>query len=208
MFPGRRAAHFPAQIALNGAAIDPRDCLLFSERQYREREARNAAGCRFSFIPLPFDPDATIEWSPVWSLTRQEVRYVPTALAYYDYPLPQDQLFCDACSNGTARAILSRKRSSRGSWSWSTRQRGSVVVQPRASARRGPRELWRTVLRAAARFPPPAWRDYWVVDLTADLGIPVFASMSSSLRGPHEQIVFGFGLISMFRSLCCAPSPR
>src|SRR5262249_34329771 len=39
---------------LSGAAVAPGDCLLFSERQYRERDARNAVGSRFSFIPVPF----------------------------------------------------------------------------------------------------------------------------------------------------------
>src|SRR5262249_17737300 len=59
---------------LGGAAIPPGDCMLFSQRQYREREARNAVGSRFSFIPMPFDPQAELEWSPLWSLTRREVR--------------------------------------------------------------------------------------------------------------------------------------
>src|SRR5262249_46383501 len=63
---------------LGGAAVPLNDCLLFSECQYRERDARNAGGSRFSFIPVPFRPEAETEWSPVWSLTRQEVRYLPT----------------------------------------------------------------------------------------------------------------------------------
>jgi ribosomal protein S12 methylthiotransferase accessory factor len=35
-------------------------------------------------------------------LTRQAVRYVPTAFGYYDYLLPEDHFFCVACSNGCA----------------------------------------------------------------------------------------------------------
>ena len=41
--PGRRAAPPGAMADLGGAAVSLNDCLLFSERQYREREARNAA---------------------------------------------------------------------------------------------------------------------------------------------------------------------
>src|SRR5262249_2162458 len=85
-----------------GAAARLEDCLLFSERQYRERDARNAAGSRFSFIPVPFDPDAEIEWSPAWSLSRREVRYLPTAFCYYDYLQPDERMYCLACSNGNA----------------------------------------------------------------------------------------------------------
>src|SRR5262249_10815688 len=36
-------------------------------------------------------------------------------------------------------------------------------------------------------------RAFWALDLTADLGIPVFASVCRRTDGPPEQIVFGFG---------------
>src|SRR5262249_49386402 len=86
VFPGDEPRRRARAAQLGGAAILPGDCLLFSERQYRERDDRNAVGCRFSFIPVPFDPGAEVDWSPAWSLTRREVRYLPTAFCYYDYP--------------------------------------------------------------------------------------------------------------------------
>ena len=96
----------PRQMArmrdLGTAAIPLENCLLFSERQYRERETRNQGGSRFSFIPVPFDPELEIDWSPVWSLTRQEVRYLPTAFCYFDYPQPHDGTYCIGDSNGNA----------------------------------------------------------------------------------------------------------
>lgn len=179
---------------LNGAAIDPRDCLLFSERQYREREARNAEGCRFSFIPTPFDPEASIEWSPVWSLTRQEVRYVPTAFAYYDYPLPHDQVFCLACSNGNAagntieEAIVQGflelvERDSVALWWYNRVRRPGVDLNSFADP----------YLARLQEFLNRHGREFWVIDLTSDLAVPVFASITRSLRGTQEQIVFGFG---------------
>jgi ribosomal protein S12 methylthiotransferase accessory factor len=36
-------------------------------------------------------------------------------------------------------------------------------------------------------------REFWALDLTADLALPVFASVSRRLHGPQEQIVLGFG---------------
>jgi ribosomal protein S12 methylthiotransferase accessory factor len=36
-------------------------------------------------------------------------------------------------------------------------------------------------------------REFWALDLTADLGVPVFASVCRRADGPPEQIVFGFG---------------
>jgi ribosomal protein S12 methylthiotransferase accessory factor len=179
---------------LDGAAVDPRDCLLFSERQYREREARNADGCRFSFIPAPFNPEAEVEWSPVWSLTRQAVRYVPTALAYYDYPLPRDHFFCTACSNGCAggntieEAVVQGflelvERDSVALWWYSRVRRPGVNLD----------SFGQPYLAQLQAFLRGHGREYWVIDLTADLGIPAFASVSRCTRGPQEQIVLGFG---------------
>jgi ribosomal protein S12 methylthiotransferase accessory factor len=62
---------------LGGSAVHPHDCLLFSERQYRERDVWNARKSHYNFVPLPFDADAEIEWTPAWSLTRREPRISP-----------------------------------------------------------------------------------------------------------------------------------
>ena len=78
------------------------DCTQFSDRQYRERDRINAQDSQYNFVPLPFDPNAQIEWSPVWSLSRQEVRYLPTAFCYYDYPQSPEHRFCIADSRTAA----------------------------------------------------------------------------------------------------------
>jgi ribosomal protein S12 methylthiotransferase accessory factor len=187
--------HFTARMRdLDGKAIHPQDCLLFSERQYREREARNAKGCRFSFIPVPFDPEANIEWSPVWSLTRQEVRYIPTAFGYYNYPLSEEHDFCVACSNGAAagntieEAVVQGflelvERDSVALWWYNRVRRPGVDLDSFGESYLG---LLDGFLRAHER-------EYWVLDLTSDLEIPVFAAISRSRRGSQEQIVLGFG---------------
>src|SRR5262249_15946501 len=72
--------------ALGDAALHPNACMLYSPKQYRERAAWNAGRSEWNFVPEPFDDDAVVDWTPVWSLTRQAVRYLPTAYCYYDYP--------------------------------------------------------------------------------------------------------------------------
>jgi ribosomal protein S12 methylthiotransferase accessory factor len=179
---------------LGGAAVPLNDCLLFSERQYRERDARNAGGSRFGFIPVPFHPDAETEWSPVWSLTRQEVRYLPTAFCYYDYPQPSEQTYCIACSNGCAagntleEAILQGflelvERDAVALWWYNRVRRPGVDLESFG-------EPYLDRLRAFLR---EHGRDFWVLDLTTDLGIPVCASITRRLDGPEEQIMPGFG---------------
>jgi ribosomal protein S12 methylthiotransferase accessory factor len=179
---------------LGGAAVALDQCLLFSERQYRERAARNAGASRFSFIPLPFDPDVNIEWSPAWSLSRREVRYLPTAFCYYDYPQPDEQTYCLACSNGNAagntleEAILQGflelvERDSVALWWYNRVQRPGV----------DPSTFDEPYLDRLRSFLLAHGREFWVLDLTADLGIPVFASVCRRTDGPPEQMVFGFG---------------
>ncbi len=179
---------------LGDAAISLGDCLLFSERQYREREARNAHGSRFSFIPVPFDPEAEIDWSPVWSLTRGDVRYLPTAFCYYDYPQPQARTFCIGCSNGNAagntleEAILQGflelvERDSVALWWYNRVRRPGVDLA----------SFGEPYLERLRAFLSAHRREFWVIDLTADLDIPVFASISRRTDGPPEQIVLGFG---------------
>jgi ribosomal protein S12 methylthiotransferase accessory factor len=179
---------------LGGSAVPLGDCLLFSDRQYREREARNAARSRFSFIPVPLGPDADLEWSPVWSLTRREVRYLPTAFCYYDYPQPDERVYCIACSNGNAagntleEAVLQGflelvERDSVALWWYSRVRRPGVDLDSFD-------EPYLGRLRA---FLHRHGRAFWALDLTADLGIPAFASVCRRTDGPPEQIVFGFG---------------
>jgi ribosomal protein S12 methylthiotransferase accessory factor len=186
----RRRARF---VDLAGAAVAPNDCLLFSERQYRERDAWNAGDAR-DFVPLPFDPQAELEWTPVWSLTHRKPRYLPTAYCYFAYPLHNDPLFCESSSNGNAagntleEAILQGffelvERDSVALW-WYNRVRGPGVDLDSFA------EPYLDELREFLRHHH---RDLWVLELTSDLEVPVFVAASRRTDGGAEQILFGFG---------------
>jgi ribosomal protein S12 methylthiotransferase accessory factor len=188
--PRRRAR----QIDLGSAAISLNDCLLFSERQYRDRDTRNAGAGRFSFIPVPLDPTEEVEWSPVWSLTRGEVRYLPTAFCYYDYPQSDERTYCIACSNGCAagntleEAILQGflelvERDGVALWWYNRVRRPGVDLA----------SFGEPYLERLRAYLQEHGREFWVLDLTADLGIPVFASITRRTDGLPEQIVPGFG---------------
>jgi ribosomal protein S12 methylthiotransferase accessory factor len=194
VFRGDEPRRHACLAELGGAAVALNDCLLFSERQFRERETRNAAASRFSFIPVPFDPGAEVEWSPVWSLTRGEVRYLPTAFCYYDYPQPDERIHCIACSNGCAagntleEAILQGflelvERDGVALWWYNRVRRPGVDLE----------SFGESYLERLQAFLKEHGREFWVLDLTADLGIPVFASITRRTDGPPEQIMPGFG---------------
>lgn len=179
---------------LGGAAIPLNDCLLFSIRQYHDRDAWNARKSRYNFVPVPLDPEAEIDWTPVWSLTRGEARYLPTAFCYYDYPHPHGQPFCIACSNGNAagntleEAIFQGflelvERDSVALWWYNRVRRPGVDLDSFAMP-------YLDQVRGGLR---QRGRAFWVLDLTSDLGVPVFAAVSRAVEGPEERIMLGFG---------------
>ena len=195
VFRGDEPRCLARRAGLGDAAIHVHDCMLFSERQYRERDAWNARESRYNFVPVPFDADAEIEWTPVWSLARREPRFLPTAFCYFNYPHGGRSLFCLACSNGNAagntleEAILQGffelvERDSVALWWYNRVRRPGVDLD-------GFSEPYFARLRdhLAAQG-----RELWALDVTSDLGVPVFAALSRDTAGDRpERIILGFG---------------
>jgi len=179
---------------LGGAGIAPNACLLFSDKQYRDREAWNAVGHRFDEVPLPFDPEAEIDWTPVWSLTRQEARYLPAAYCWFNYPQRAERTFCYACSNGNAagniieEAILQGflelvERDGVALWWYNRVRRPGVDL----------RSFNEPYLEQLETFLHAHHRDLAALDVTSDLGIPTIVAVSRRTDGGAEQILFGLG---------------
>ena len=175
------------------AGIHPNDCMQFSDRQYRERDLWNARKSQFNYVPVPFDEEAEMDWTPVWSLTRQSFRYLPTAFCYYGYQVPEER-YCIACSNGNAagntleEAILQGflelvERDSVALWWYNRVRRPGVDLDSFG-------EPYLVELQA---FLEKHRRELSVLDLTSDLRIPVFAAISRRNNHDEEQIMMGFG---------------
>lgn len=181
---------------LGDLALHPESLLYFSDTQYANREELNAQGsaAAYRWIPNRFDPSQAIDWTPVWSLTEQKHKYVPTAFCYYNYPQPEATRFCKADSNGNAagntleEAILQGflelvERDSIAMW-WYNRIRRPAVDLSTFD------EPYFVDLQ---QFYQQQNRELWVLDVTADLGIPAFAGFSRRTVGTSERISIGFG---------------
>lgn len=180
---------------LRDDAIHPHDLLLFSERQYRERDRLNARASRFQWVPEPFDEEATVSWTPVWSLTEERHKYVPTMACYFLYRSGcGEPTFSVACSNGNAtgntleEAIVQGflelvERDAVAIW-WYNRLRRPAVDLDSFD------EPYFTRLRE--RYDQFE-RDVWVLDITSDLNVPTFAAVSRRRNAEREEILFGFG---------------
>ncbi|NCR43633.1 MAG: TOMM precursor leader peptide-binding protein [Microcystis aeruginosa G13-12] len=180
---------------LGDLAIHPEQCLCFSDTQYANREALNEqATVAHDWIPQRFDASQAIEWTPIWSLTEQTHKYLPTAMCYYQYPLPPEHRFARGDSNGNAagntleEAILQGflelvERDSVALWWYNRLSRPAVDLS----------SFDEPYFVQLQQFYRENDRDLWVLDLTADLGIPAFVGVSNRKTGSSERLILGFG---------------
>jgi oxazoline/thiazoline synthase len=174
-------------------AIPINDCLNFSDAQYANREQANETAKNHDWVPVPLSASRKIEWTPVWSLTNQKFRYLPTAYCYYGYPLPADHRFCRADSNGNAAGETLEHAISNGFLELVERDCTAMwwfnrAVRPGLRIETFPDPYLHELVLAYKKQK----REIWVLDLTNDFGIPCFTAISAKKSGPREMLM-GFG---------------
>lgn len=176
---------------LGPAAVHPGTCQLYDERQYRDRDRTNAVNSHFQYVCTPFDEDTETDWTPVWSLTGDEQRLLPTSLLYFGGD-GADGLRAESNGNAAGSSLEDAivqgffelvERDAVALW-WYNRTRQPAVDLASFDA------PWLSGLLDGYRGLN---REVWVLDLTSDLGIPVMAALSRRTDKPAEDIVFGFG---------------
>ena len=192
----------------DGEALRPNEVMGFSDRQYERAAEINRLRLRFHHVPARFEESARMDWSPVWSLTQGRHRYLPTDMLYYSRPLETDKLYCGPDSNGCAagntleEAVLQGffelvERDAFACWWYNRARRPEVDLDAFG-------DPW---LSAARGYYGEYRRDVWLLDLTHDLGIPVFAAVSRRTDKPAEDILYSAGAhadprIAAFRAVC------
>lgn len=175
-------------------AIHPNAVMLYSDTQYSQREHWNGRGSFFQFVPEPFDEEADIDWSPLWSFTEERFRYLPTGQLYFSYPRGQCPAYFGADSNGNAagntleEAILQGfmeliERDAAAVWWYNRLHRPAVDLDSFELPYLSDLQGYYTSLN----------REFWVLDITSDFAVPVFAAVSRRVDKPVEDIVFSFG---------------
>ena len=198
-----------ADFAGAGEAVHPNDVQLFSELQLDDAARINSGGHPYNVVPPRLDPDAEIDWSPVWSLTRGRHRYLPTALLYYGKSADHRGLTdFVADSNGCAagntleEAILQGflelvERDAFAVWWYNQLRLPGVDLD----------SFGDEYLATASDYYRGLNRDLWVLDVTADLGIPTFVALSRRTDKEAEDIIYGAGAhidphIAALRAVC------
>ena len=194
VFQGDESRLVASYAELGAKAIHPAECMLYSDRQYDQREAWNARGSAFAGVPAPLPDDARIEWSPVWSLTRQEHRYLPTEYLYYSYPRHGSPVYAPADSNGNAAGSSLEDAALQGFLELV--ERDSVALWWYNRLRRPQLDLdsfGEPYLDRYRADYAAIGREVWALDLTADLGIPAVAALSRRVDKPVEDVLVAFG---------------
>jgi len=194
LFQGNEKRKKASYKKIKNKAIFPNDYMNYSEEQYKNRDYINRNGHQFQIVPLPLEEEVPLEWTPVWSLTRKEYRYILTGYCYYGYPYKEDYFFTWPNSNGCAsgntpeEAVLQGffeiiERDAVALWWYNMLERPAVNVE----------SFNIPYVRKLKEFYEKNKRQVWVLDITTDTGIPSFVALSRRLEKGPEEIVFAFG---------------
>lgn len=210
-FSGVYTPHVPAVRAafqdLEQRALHPNDSLLFSEGQSAMRKEWNSdPRNRLHRIPEAFDETRPVDFTPAWSLTHDEQMLVPAGLVWFGHPDLDEHFYAITDSNGGAagntleEAVLQGlcevyERDAVALWWYNRVARPAVDLDSFD-------DDYVEVMRG---YYASLGRDIWVLDLSNDLSMSVFAAFSSR---DHEvqDLMVGFGAhpdpdIALFRSL-------
>ena len=192
-----RASYNKLESCYGNRVIMPNTVMNFSARQYAERHQWNKRAGRFNQVPDPLDPTVAIDWTPLWSLTRQTWCYVPTQLVTIGRSFTNEKSepwIAIGCSNGNAsgntieEAVLQGflevvERDSVAIW-WYNR-----LIAPGVDLE-SMHDHW---INQVISDYNSIGREVWALDLTADLGITCIAAVSRLVGTGDERIIFGLG---------------
>lgn len=186
---------------LGDQAIDPRTLLHYSDAQFAGRVDFHKDKKLYHAVPAPFREEMEMEWTPVWSLTEERFKYIPTQHCYYNYHqvtrLGLDDLISLADSNGCAAGNTIEEAILQGfmevverdcvAMFWYNRiQRPEVDVV----------SFGIDYIARVQEYLARTNRALRVLDLTNDLGVPAFCGVvwrTDRLEGQAQEIVVGFG---------------
>jgi thiazole/oxazole-forming peptide maturase SagD family component len=176
---------------LGSTAIDPRLLMQFSDAQYVSRMAWNARVEAAHQIPKRFDDKQNIGWVSFHSLTSQSTKFIPAAYCFLGNPNAHDEGFPIPDSSGLAAGGTTNDAVERGLLELIERDAVSIwwynrLAMPPLTIDLAELSLWEPFADWIKRCK----RQFWLLDLTTDLGVPVAAAISCDEN--DSDLSFGF----------------
>ena len=202
----RRRARF--EDFAEGEAIHPNDVMLYSDRQFERADEINALGSRFNYVTARFDPSVEMDWTPAWSLTAGRHRWLPTTLLYFSAPLEGGVVYCGPDSNGCAAGNTLEEAILQGFYELAERDAFACWWYNRLSLPEVDLDGFGDgYLSLTREYYASFGRDVWLLDVTNDLGVPVFVAVSRRVDKEVEDIIFAPGAhadphIAAARAVC------
>ncbi|MBB1486374.1 YcaO-like family protein [Oceanospirillum sediminis] len=175
--------------------IRPDQCLLFSESQYKKGNGQDISGIAFhQLIPAAFNDKSEYCWHEVYSLTHREICLAPGQVVYaryqyesdaYPYAYPDSNgcsagnSYSEAVIQGTLELI---ERDAAAIWWY------NMLIRPRVNLSL----LNNDYINKIVNYYTEQERAIYTIDITTDIGIPVFVSVSYNLS-TGKEILYGFG---------------
>ncbi|GAA0242154.1 TOMM precursor leader peptide-binding protein [Cryptosporangium japonicum] len=190
-----RAETVAAPADLDPATVVGLERLLhFSDSQFAGRTDWNRENLGFHWVPRPADPAQAISWTGARSLTTDEPRLLPSAYVWYGHPDTTALRAARADSNGCAagntydEAVLQGfyelvERDSVALWWYNRSPRPAVDLTAVADP----------YLDEVAALHRRLGREFWVLDVTADLDVPAYVAVSRRRTVDDQRIMLGFG---------------
>ena len=189
-------------------AIHPNAAQLFSDTQLDNARSINAKGHPYNVVPPRLAPDAEVDWTPVWSLTEQRHRYLPTSMLYSMAPEQRGPSDLIADSNGCAAGNTLEEAILQGFYELVERDAFAIWWYNRLRVDAVDLGSFDDEYLASAPSQYAGYeRDLWMLDVTSDIGIPTFVALSRRPDGDTEDIIYGAGChanprLAALRALC------
>ena len=192
----------------NASAMHPNDVQLFSDNQLDNAKDINEKGHPYNIVPARFDPDAAVDWTPVWSLTQRRHRYLPTSMLYNMAAEERGAADLIADSNGCAAGNTLEEAILQGFYELVERDAFAIWWYNRLNVPAvDPCAFDDPYLFDAAAVYTRYGRELWMLDITSDLGIPTFVALSRRVDAASEDIIYGAGThavprLAALRAVC------
>ena len=190
--------------ALPHRAILPHQLAPFSTAQYADFAGLDDAQRASRQGVLSYQTTTPLHWTQCWSLRDQQACFLPTSYCFANTPFP-DAVYCRWGSNGCAAGNSLEEAALQGLLELV--ERDAVAIWWYNRIPRPALDLAQLPHDALARIDATLqanW-DYWVLDLTHDLAIPVMVAVGQQRES--GQFILGMGChpdaqIAALRALC------
>ncbi len=170
----------------------------FSRKQYQEFAKDFQFGSGIKQPVKPYE-DNEIHWLPIWSLSQQERVYAPLSLCFSNVPF-NDNEFGRWHSNGCAAGNTLEEAVFQGLLELIERDAAAIwwynrSIRPKFDLSRLDQSNLEKI-DATLNPSKDKGHDYWVIDLTHDIGVPVMVAMGKDKMSGGWIMGFGCHLIA------------